>query len=62
MSELLNHPLNEAFWRHDPPKPYACWVCGEKTAWIYLDLAYQHPDCDRYPTDGDDYVLIGGIL
>lgn len=62
MNELLDHPANNDFWRHVPPKPGNCWVCGERTSWIYLDIGYQHLDCDMYPTENGDVVIMGGVL
>lgn len=63
LGKLVEHPLNSDFWRHDPPARGTCWVCGEDTSWIYLDQAFQHPDCDAYPTeDGGDVVIIGGVI
>lgn len=55
MPEITYHPLNSDFWRgqrEDAP----CWCCGHPTEWIYLDLGYQHPECDAYP----EYTRTGG--
>lgn len=62
MSNLLCHPANNDFWRHVPPKPFKCWVCQGPTSWIYLDIGYQHPDCEMYPSEDGDVVVIGGII
>lgn len=49
------------FWRHEPPKPQPCWVCGEETPWIYLDLGYQHYDCDRFPAGDGEHIVVRGV-
>lgn len=38
-----------------------CWVCGNPSKWAYLDLGYQHPDCDRYPSPDGDVLIVGGM-
>lgn len=48
---IVDHAIYPDFWRHNPPKIGRCWVCDEETHWIYLDIAYQHVDCDMYPSD-----------
>lgn len=54
---FLGHPANPDFWRHSPAVRGACWVCGDETRWICLDLGFQHPSCDAYP-DGNEHVMI----
>lgn len=62
MSEIVYHPDNSDFW-HQPGEILGrCWVCGDETEWIYLDLAHQHPDCDEGPSsDGFYFRTIGGV-
>lgn len=54
---LIEHPDHPDFWRHEPPNPHPCWVCGEPTPWVYLDLGFEHPECDwplcRKPDEHD---------
>ncbi len=60
---IVDHPdpkLAPYWWRHEPPEANACWVCGEDTKWIYLDIGYQHTFCDRYPTENGDVMTIKG--
>lgn len=59
--KLIDHPDNPDFWHHEPPIYRECWVCKVPTMWIYLDQAHQHIDCDMYPTENGDVVIIGGI-
>ena len=28
--------------------------------WIYLDIGYQHIDCDAYPSEEGAVIIIGG--
>lgn len=44
-------------WRLGWLRSGRCWVCGKRTIWAYLDIGYQHPDCDSYP-EGDKAVTI----
>ena len=53
---MKNH--DDGFWQ--PKKPGYCWVCGMPTTWAWLDQAYQHPDCDAYPSPEGDVVIIRG--
>lgn len=55
------HPVDPDFWCHEPPRSGVCWVCGRATCWIYLDLGYQHVDCDAYPTEDGDVVVVEGV-
>lgn len=60
---LVDHHENPDFWRHEPPKIGPCWVCHQPTEWIYLDLGYQHLDCDSWPNeDGTATLIIRGGL
>lgn len=61
MTTTVDHPTLPDFWRHNPPKLGACWVCGDQTPWVYLDIAYQHIDCDMYPTENGDVTIIKGV-
>jgi len=56
----VDHATYPDFWRHEPPQPSTCWVCGQLTPWVYLDLGYQHIDCDMYPSEHGDVRIIGG--
>lgn len=47
------------FWR--PDKPGRCWVCGELTEWAYLDIGYQHLDCEAYPSPEGDVRIVRGV-
>lgn len=47
------------FWR--PAMPGPCWVCGDETEWAYLDIGWQHPDCDAYPTEDGDVRVVRGV-
>ncbi len=49
----------EGFWK--PDKPGLCWVCGEETEYAYLDIHWQHPDCEKYPSPEGDVTIIRGI-
>ena len=48
------------FWRPGGSKP--CWVCGEPTEYAFLDMSYQHPDCDGYPSDVGDVRIVNGRI
>jgi hypothetical protein len=50
--------LYAPFWRVS--EPGRCWVCHGRTNWGYLDIGYQHPDCDAYPSEEGDVVVIRG--
>ena len=51
--------LASDWWK--PERPGKCWVCRKDTVWAYLDIAYQHKDCEMWPNeDGTDTVIIGG--
>jgi len=41
-------PAEKDFWLPNGG-PGPCWVCGAPTNYAYLDLGWQHPDCDAYP-------------
>lgn len=56
--EMEDHPDQPDFWHYVPSRIYPCWVCGEPTEWIYLDIGYQHPDCEEYPTEDEGMVKI----
>jgi len=58
---LIDHPANGSLWRHDPPKLGPCYVCGEKTKWIELDIGYKHEDCDLYPTNDGHVRIVRGV-
>lgn len=58
---LVDHPIDPTLWRHEPPIPGTCWVCGEETKWICLDIAYQHEDCDAYPSEEGDVRIVRGV-
>jgi hypothetical protein len=49
------------FWRVSRWKPGRCWVCGGWTRWAHLDIGYQHPDCDAYPSEEGDVRIVRGI-
>ena len=52
----MTYPTHTDFWR--PGGADRCWVCGRYTVWAYLDINWQHPDCDGFPTeDGQVYVI-----
>ena len=38
----------------EPIVPGACWVCGDEAPMAYLDLGYQHMDCDWWPLPPDE--------
>ena len=44
------------FWR--PGDRHPCWVCGKPTKWAWLDLGYQHPDCEMYPIESGDVKIV----
>lgn len=44
--KLVDHPEHPDFWKHDPPILRECWICGLLCEWVYLDLGYQHPECE----------------
>jgi hypothetical protein len=45
------------FWRSN--REDDCWVCGDVTDWVYLDLGHQHPTCDMWPNgDGTRTISI----
>lgn len=48
-AKVVTFPWQNDFWRHDPPMYGMCWVCGDMTMWVYLDLGWQHPSCDWGP-------------
>lgn len=48
------------WWRMDDDRMDGCWVCGEPTEWIYLDMGFQHPDCDAYPSDRGHEKIVRG--
>ena len=48
------------FWR--PEKPGTCWVCGEETEYAYLDIDYQHPDCEMFPSPQGNVKVVRGIV
>lgn len=37
------------FWKPKSPDLGYCWICGGETRWVYLDIGYQHKDCDAGP-------------
>lgn len=44
-------PPDKDFWQPlGGPKP--CWVCGAPSNYAYLDIGWQHPDCDAWPEFG----------
>jgi hypothetical protein len=64
VAEIITHPdpkLAPYFWRHDPPLPHPCWVCGEPTEWVYLDIGFQHIDCDLYPSHEGQVRTVRGV-
>ena len=61
MSEIVTHPRLPDFWRHEPPKPAPCVVCGDETEWIEMDLAHMHPSCDMYPSPEGDVLIVRGM-
>lgn len=60
MSRIVEHATEDGFWRHEPPRWGRCWVCGEETVWVFLDVAHQHPDCDKSPSPDGETVIIRG--
>jgi len=56
----VDHPADPDFWRHHPPRWERCWVCGGPTCWVYLDIGFQHPECDQYPTEEGDVAIVLG--
>lgn len=38
-----------------------CWVCGQQTHTSYLDMGWQHMDCDKFPTSDGDVTIINGV-
>jgi hypothetical protein len=46
------------WWMPGGQKP--CWVCGDLTSWAYLDLGYQHLDCDAYPDIEGEFKVVRG--
>ena len=57
----ITHPTNPDFWAHEIFTLGVCWVCKAQTPWIYLDLGYQHIDCDMFPNeDGSRTTIING--
>ncbi len=60
---MNEHPAYPDFWEHDPPKLKPCWVCGEPTSWVYLDMDFQHPGCDLIPTpEGGAIRIVNGYV
>ncbi len=53
-----NGGLETDFWR--PGGTGLCWVCGKRTVFAWLDLHWQHPDCDMYPTANGDVKIVKG--
>jgi hypothetical protein len=50
---------NRDFWRNKGDDGQwltgNCYICGDPVEWVYLDIGWQHLDCDEYPsTTGDD--------
>ncbi len=55
---------NHDFWRNTDDDGSQiiqnCWVCGEPTEWVYLDMGFQHLDCEEAPgADGPVRVVRG---
>lgn len=44
----------------EPVVPGPCWVCGDDAPLAYLDLGYQHMDCDMFPTPDGDVRIVKG--
>lgn len=42
------------FW--GPGGTGTCWCCGHETSTAYLDIGWQHRECDAYP----NYTRTGG--
>ena len=47
-----------SFWK--PGGEDHCWVCGRMTKWAWADLGWQHRDCEMYPSEDGDVVIIHG--
>lgn len=45
----------------EPLVPGACWVCGDDAPLAYLDLGYQHMDCDWWPLPPDENGNVSSI-
>ena len=52
---------DDGFWRFDPPEWFPCYVCGDLTMWAWADLAWQHLDCDMYPSPEGDVKIVRGV-
>lgn len=59
--KIVDHPTDPTLWRHDPPQPYPCGVCGDLTEWVCLDIMYQHEDCDMYPSEEGHVTIVRGV-
>lgn len=60
---------NPDFWRNKADDGQwltgNCYICGDSTEWVYLDVGWQHLDCDEFPpNDGKPEVRIvrGNII
>jgi hypothetical protein len=51
--------MADHLWKPRTPGP--CWVCGEETEYAYLDIGYQHTNCDAYPAPEGDVRIVRGV-
>ena len=51
-------PSDSPWWH--PTHLGRCWVCHGWTRWAFLDVGYQHMNCDAYPVEGGHEFIIRG--
>jgi hypothetical protein len=58
---IVDHPNDPSMWRHEPPMWESCMVCGHPTCWVELDIGFKHHECDAYPSEEGDVMIVLGL-